>query len=108
METGCAASAEAKELLKRSGLADRLTFLEQELARKDEQAEQMLKDIQFYQRKIAEKDELLDQIRSEAARANHVISLHRDVRGQGRVTVATAMHRIEQWASVQSIKGEPA
>ena len=43
--------------------------------------------------------EALVAIAREAKQANDVISLNRDGQGQGRVRVATAMHRIEAMAS---------
>lgn len=39
----------------------------------------------------------LEFCRSEAATANEVIRLKRDQSGQGRIRVATALHRIENW-----------
>ena len=40
----------------------------------------------------------LKMIETEANRANDVIRLNRDGQGQGRIKVATAMHRIAGWA----------
>jgi len=55
--------------------------------------------------KLAERDKEVKRLRKavamiddEARRANEVISLNRDGGGQGRVKVATAMHRIASWA----------
>lgn len=42
--------------------------------------------------------EALRKIADEAAKANDVIRLNRDGGGQGRVKVATAMHRIAEWS----------
>lgn len=51
----------------------------------------------------------LGAIRKEAETANIAISLHRDGSGQGRIKVATAMHRIAQWSAAtitRALEGE--
>ena len=50
----------------------------------------------------------LGQIHAEASMANEVIRLNRDGAGQGRVKVATAMHRIARWAedALSALEGE--
>nr|MBA4770794.1 restriction alleviation protein, Lar family [Sphingobium sp.] len=45
-----------------------------------------------------EGDKLLSAIKREADRANDVIRLNRHREGQGMITVATALHRIAEWA----------
>jgi hypothetical protein len=50
----------------------------------------------------------LHQIADEAKTANDVIRLNRDGRGQGRVRVATAMHRIAMWANTALSAAPPA
>lgn len=49
----------------------------------------------------------LERISAEATVANDVIRLNRDGGGNGRVKVATAMHRIAQWAKA-ALAGTPA
>lgn len=46
---------------------------------------------------IAELRKIITAVRAEAAKSNKVIALNRDGCGQGRIKVATAMHRIEEW-----------
>jgi hypothetical protein len=46
--------------------------------------------------------QLLEEIRAEARTANDVIALGRDGKGNGRVKVATAMHRIVRFAEEAS------
>lgn len=49
-------------------------------------------------KRIAEMEKLLAAILKESKRANDTIALNRDGQGQGRITVAVAMHRIERWS----------
>lgn len=51
---------------------------------------------------------LLEEILKEATTANDVIRLNRDGQGQGRIRVATAMHRIAKHAEAAIAKARGA